>query len=49
MVVTTRNGELEPLIEADDLADAVAPLPVRLVAAGPLTWELTALLPDGLG
>lgn len=49
VVVTTRNGELEPLIEADDLAEAIAPLPVRLVATGPLTWELTGLLPDGLG
>lgn len=27
----------------------MAPLPVRLVATGPLTWELTGLLPDGLG
>lgn len=49
VAVTTRNGEAEPLIDVQALAAKVAPLVVRLVPTGPLTWDLTGLLPERLG
>lgn len=49
VVVTTRNGETTPLIDASALAERLRPLAVRVVPTGPLTWELTGLLPEGLG
>lgn len=49
VVVTTRNRETVPLIDAAALAEAVRPLPVHVLRTGELTWELTALLPDEMG
>lgn len=49
LVVTTRNRETEPLFDTAALASMVAPLPVRVVPTGELTWELTALLPPDMG
>lgn len=37
VVVTSRNGEPEPLIYARDLARQLQPLAVRILPAGPLT------------
>lgn len=49
VVVTTRNAEAEPLVDANSLAQELHPVRVRIVPTGPLTWELTGLLPEGLG
>lgn len=49
VVVTTRNGESDPLIDACALAAELQPLIIRVLPTGPLTWELTGLLPEGLG
>ncbi len=49
VLVTTRHREVDPPIAADRLARDVAPVPVYLMQTGDLTWNLTALLPDGLG
>jgi hypothetical protein len=49
VVVTTRSGESDPLIDASALAEQLRPLAVRVLPTGPLTWELTGLLPEGFG
>lgn len=49
VVVTTRCAETEPLIDVEALARELHPVPVRVLRTGPLTWELTGLLPEGLG
>lgn len=49
VVVTTRNGEPEPLIDVQALGAAITPLEVLLLATGELTRRLSAGLPDLFG
>ena len=49
VVVTTRDKELEPLLDVDAFAKAAAPQEVLLLPAGDLTRHLTATLPDMFG
>ena len=49
VVVTTRNRDPEPIIDAAALSLAIAPLEVLLLPTGDLTRHLTACLPDLLG
>ena len=48
VIVTTKSGATTPLVDATALAEEIAPVPVYLIATGPLTWEMTALLPEGM-
>lgn len=47
VIVTTKAGASRPLVDAGALAAEIAPVPVFLISTGPLTWEMTALLPEG--
>ena len=46
VAVSTRHRERDPIIDAETLAAACAPLDVHLIETGPATWELTDALPE---
>lgn len=44
--VSTRHGEVTPLLDVETLAAAIGELPVYVLPTGECSWELTAVLPE---